>query len=85
MDSQQDLSDDGRKMLRYINDHVRFWSAAELAPHFGLSPAESTTQLAALEQAGYIRRLNETAATPDPTFTLTGMGIRAAVSEAAPD
>jgi predicted ArsR family transcriptional regulator len=80
MASRQDLTDDDRKMLRYINDHVRFWSAVELAPHFGLSAAEARTQLDALEQAGYIRRLNETAATPDPTFTLTGSGIEAAVS-----
>jgi DNA-binding IclR family transcriptional regulator len=66
-------------MLRYINDNVRFWSASELAPHFGLSAAEARNHLDALEQAGYLRRLGETSDS-EPTFTLTGPGIEAAVS-----
>jgi predicted ArsR family transcriptional regulator len=77
---RQDLTDDDRNMLRYMNEHVRFWSASELAPHFGLSAAEARTHLDALEQAGYLRQLGESSNQPEPTFTLTGPGIEAAVS-----
>lgn len=80
MAARQDLTDDDRKMLRYINDHVRFWSASELAPQFSLSVAEARAQLDALERAGYLRRLEEAVATSEPTFTLTGSGIQAAFS-----
>jgi DNA-binding MarR family transcriptional regulator len=80
MAARQNLTDDDRKMLRYMNDPVRFWSASALAPHFGLSAGQARTQLDALERAGYLRRLEETLNASEPTFTLTGPGIEAAVS-----
>ena len=80
MASQPDLTDTDRQMLRYINDHVRFWSASELAPRFGLSVAEMKTRLGALERAGYLRPIGATADQVEPTYTLTGNGIEAAVS-----
>jgi predicted ArsR family transcriptional regulator len=80
MASRQDLTDDDRTMLRYMTYHVRFWSASALAPHFGLSAVQARTQLDALERAGYLRRLEETVATSERTFTLTAIGIEAAVS-----
>jgi DNA-binding Lrp family transcriptional regulator len=80
MASRQNLADDDRKLLRYINDHVRFWSASELAPRFGFSVAETKTRLEALERAGYLRPIGATSDQSEPTYTLTGSGIEAAVS-----
>ena len=77
---RQDLTENDLKMLRYMNDPVRFWSASALAPHFGLSAVQARNQLDALERGGYLRRLEETVARSEPTFTLTGIGIEAAVS-----
>ncbi len=80
MINRHDLTDHDRELLRYMNDNVRFWSASELAPHFARSVAELKTQLDALERAGYLRPLGKTLDDSEPTFTLTGMGIEAAVS-----
>jgi DNA-binding MarR family transcriptional regulator len=78
--ASQDLTDGDRKMLRYMTYHVRFWSASALGPHFGLSAVQARDQLDALERAGYVRRVVEPADASDPSFTLTAIGIEAAVS-----
>ena len=80
MNPGPNLTDEDRQMLRYINDNVRFWSASELAPHFGLSVAETTARLDALERTGYLRPIGATSDQAEPTYTLTGNGIEAAVS-----
>jgi DNA-binding Lrp family transcriptional regulator len=80
MASRQDLTENDRKMLRYMTVNVRFWTASKLAPHFGLSGAEMSNRLHTLEHAGYLRRFGETPNESEPAFTLTGMGIETAVS-----
>jgi len=80
MIAAQDFTDDDRKMLRYMNNHVRFWSASDLAPQLSLSVVQAWTRLDALERAGYLRRLGESVDKSEPSFTLTGTGIEAAFS-----
>ncbi len=80
MASRQDVTNADRRLLQYINEHVRFWSAAELALRFGLGVDEMRARLDGLVQGGYLRQLEGTPARTDPTFTLTGKGIQAAVS-----